>query len=472
MKKVFLYFLGAWLTFFYLSCSKVDHKDTQTGNKTVFSVSNARTWFESQMQFSTKRVTVDSKSSKIKAIKPLWQVASTTEDQNYFVVEVPLQDEIGFNLRPSISQSNNKVYGNSKLLLLEDKKNGAHSSVVMHFFSNDAPGSAFSYGKPPKSFNGYVFYTDLEGIFLLGWELKNGKAIKKSSKSVEKNCKNCMIAPITEYTSGVCSTTETDWYYRDCIEYMNGDYNCGSWEYIGSTYETYCPMTSDGGDATYTQVQKDCAGVAGGTATWTDCGCIGGTTGRSACPPPCNTYENRITNILQNEGGFVNNPNDPGGATNKGICWNTWQNAAPSILGISPTLENLQNLSTDDAKKIYKSLYWDKNNLDQVQDGDLRYLIFDFYVNAQGNAIKVLQATLNGLGNSVSVDGGMGSQTIAAINSTDPISLYNSFKTGRQNYYDRISRLNPKLQRFLTGWTNRVNTFKNKLLNFFKDVNC
>mgnify|MGYP001792281697 CR=1 FL=1 len=38
----------------------------------------------------------------------------------------------------------------------------------------------------------------------------------------------------------------------------------------------------------------------------------------------CNTFENRVKDILNSEGGFVNNPNDPGGATNRGISWKTW----------------------------------------------------------------------------------------------------------------------------------------------------
>jgi len=54
-------------------------------------------------------------------------------------------------------------------------------------------------------------------------------------------------------------------------------------------------------------------------------------------------------------------------------------------------LQNLQNLTTDGAKQIYKAEYWDKNRLDEVHDGDLRYFIFDFYVNSYSIAIKKLQ---------------------------------------------------------------------------------
>ena len=56
----------------------------------------------------------------------------------------------------------------------------------------------------------------------------------------------------------------------------------------------------------------------------------------------CNTFENAISKVLNTEGGFVDDPADPGGATNKGIAWKTWQSFAKSILGKEPTLQNLK----------------------------------------------------------------------------------------------------------------------------------
>jgi lysozyme family protein len=301
-----------------------------------------------------------------------------------------------------------------------------------------------------------------------------------------------------------------------CIEeqickewYLDGSIyktECGDWYNTGTCYtETYCEDVSgdgsgggttvdDGCDATYvrlpgdsasgsggtcpcevygTCVKTDCAGVENGSAQWDpNCGCIGGTTGRTACPTPCNNFDYRVKSVLNTEGGFINDPKDPGGATNKGISWDTWQSSAQSILGLDPTLQNLQNLTENQAMEIYKTLYWDKVKADQINDGDLRYLIFDFNVNAGANAVKVLQRTLNQLGSNVSVDGGIGPETLTAINSTNKIDLYNAYKINRQAYYNNIVANNPSQSKWINGWTNRVNNFINKSVNFFTDVNC
>lgn len=198
-----------------------------------------------------------------------------------------------------------------------------------------------------------------------------------------------------------------------------------------------------------------------------------------------------MEDLFDTEGGFVNDPADPGGATNKGISWPVWQENASSILGLEPTLENLQNLTSEQAKLIYKSKYWNPIMADNIADGDLRWLLFDFYVNAGGNAIKILQNTLNQLGENISSGGVMGNQTLTAINDfDDQIILYNMFKTNRQKYYEDITQSsinkyltkNPNatefelkkwtLKRFINGWTNRVNEFNDKTYENYLNVNC
>lgn len=135
-------------------------------------------------------------------------------------------------------------------------------------------------------------------------------------------------------------------------------------------------------------------------------------------------------------------------------------------------MQNLQNLTVVGAKEIYKQQYWDKIRLDEVNDGDLRYFIFDFYVTSYGDAIKRLQRTLNTLGHNIAVDGGMGNATIAAINNSNPITLYNTYRTGRENFFREIAAKRPKDAKYLNGWfANRVYAFKLKTPLFFKDVN-
>jgi len=240
----------------------------------------------------------------------------------------------------------------------------------------------------------------------------------------------------------------------------------------GSAYEDLCGECV-GGNTGKVPCKQDCAGVFGGSAYIDECGnCVGGNTGEEACEQDCLDFSKLVNEVLNFEGGFVDDPVDPGGATNRGITWNTWQNSAQIVLGVSPTLENLKDLSETEAAAIYKALYWDKIRADDITDGDVRFLLFDFYVNAGGNAVKVLQRTLRQLDMDISVDGAIGSITIDAINSADAIQLYNNFKENRINYYTSIVEKNPNLNKFLNGWKNRTNKFKDKTTENNKDVNC
>ena len=205
---------------------------------------------------------------------------------------------------------------------------------------------------------------------------------------------------------------------------------------------------------------------------------------------PCNTFENRIKQVINTEGGFVNDPTDKGGATNKGIAWRTWQANAKSVLGVEPTLDNLKNLTDAQAKEIYRYKFWDAISADQINDGDVRYLLFDFYVNSGPRSIKVLQKTLNMLGSTLKVDGGMGLKTLEAINLANPIQLYSKLKQARIDFLNDNVQKNvthylkrhPKAserdlkkytqKRFINGWLNRVKKFKQKDKEHKYNVNC
>jgi hypothetical protein len=209
------------------------------------------------------------------------------------------------------------------------------------------------------------------------------------------------------------------------------------------------------------------------------------------CVDDCTDFEDVVGKVLNIEGGFVDDPTDPGGPTNKGISWPVWKKNANNILGLNPTLINLQNLTENQAKKIYKKLYWDSIYADDIIDGDLRYMLFDFHVNAGGNAIKVLQKTLNQLGSTLTVDGGIGSQTINEINVFDnQITLYNTFKSNRKSYYNNITQnsinkyitkhpnaleaeiKSKTFKKYINGWINRANHFLDKTSTNYLYVNC
>lgn len=193
-------------------------------------------------------------------------------------------------------------------------------------------------------------------------------------------------------------------------------------------------------------------------------------------PDPCDglLFEGVMEKVLKHEGGFVNHPKDPGKATNKGISWDTWQRFAKKILDMEPTLENLKKLTSEQAISIYEAAFWNRTKMETIDDPDMRYAFFDFYINAGVNATKVLQKTLNTLQSKVVLveDGAIGPKTIACLNSIDHKLLYNTFIEKRKEYYQDLVKSDPGKKIFLKGWLNRTNTFKQKTDSNKYNVNC
>jgi lysozyme family protein len=173
------------------------------------------------------------------------------------------------------------------------------------------------------------------------------------------------------------------------------------------------------------------------------------------------SFDTFFPTLLKHEGGFVNDPVDPGGATNKGVTMGTFQSCAQKYLGIEPTLANLKALTDAQAGKIYKPLYWDKVRCDDIALQELADIVFDFQVNAGANAAKLLQRVLNELGAKppLAVDGEVGPGTMAALNGMDPKAVYRRYKQGRIDYYQDLVAKRPPLGKFLNGWLKRVNSF-------------
>lgn len=165
--------------------------------------------------------------------------------------------------------------------------------------------------------------------------------------------------------------------------------------------------------------------------------------------------------LLRHEGGFVNDPADPGGATNKGITLATFQRYAKSLLGIDPSLDNLRALSDADAGRIYKAQYWDKVHGDEIALQPLANIVFDFQVNAGANASKLLQRVLNAQGATppLTVDGVIGAGTMAALGRLNAVAVYTAYKQGRKDYYNTLVAQRPSLAKFLKGWLARVDSF-------------
>lgn len=155
-----------------------------------------------------------------------------------------------------------------------------------------------------------------------------------------------------------------------------------------------------------------------------------------------NNFERALQLVLEHEGGYVNHPKDPGGATNKGVTQAVYD-AYRKVRG-RPS-QSVKFITDEELRAIYKFQYWDKVHGDFLPTG-LDYAVFDFAVNSGvSRASKYLQAVVG-----VAQDGVIGARTLAAI--TNPVSIINALLDRRMGFLRNLGT-------FLTfgkGWTKRV----------------
>ena len=156
--------------------------------------------------------------------------------------------------------------------------------------------------------------------------------------------------------------------------------------------------------------------------------------------------------LLKIEGGYVDDPIDRGGATHKGITLNTYR----CYYGSNKTKEQLQRISDNEVRSIYKVGYWDKCGGDKIVNQSVANLFVDYAVNSGVyRAVREIQRLVG-----VADDGVVGSKTISAINSKNPKELFRSLYDRRLAYYEEICKKNPSQKKFLNGWKNRLKFYK------------
>ena len=159
--------------------------------------------------------------------------------------------------------------------------------------------------------------------------------------------------------------------------------------------------------------------------------------------------------ILQWEGGFVNDPLDIGGATNKGITIGTFTEYKRRKGLKAPTVQDLKNISNEDWHEVFKGLYWDRWKADEIKSQAVANILVDWVWASGSHGIKRPQRLLG-----VTADGVVGSKTIAALNAKDPAELFKMIKADRVKFIDEICEKRPANNRFKKGWLNRINAIK------------
>lgn len=173
--------------------------------------------------------------------------------------------------------------------------------------------------------------------------------------------------------------------------------------------------------------------------------------------------------IVSREGGFVNDPDDPGGATKFGVTIHTMRR-----LGLDLTKDgtvdvaDVRALSRADAVRIFVRHYFEHPRIQLLPEA-LHATVFDMYVNAGSNAVRILQRLLLDMGFQVVVDGAIGPQTANAARDAakpDPMALRDAYGVARRNYYFRIADRRPASRKYARtragtkgGWISRAEEF-------------
>ena len=169
-------------------------------------------------------------------------------------------------------------------------------------------------------------------------------------------------------------------------------------------------------------------------------------------------FDHALDALLEDEGGFVNNPKDPGGMTNLGVTKAAWE----EYVGHPVAEKEMRALTPEIVKPFYKKKYWDRVRGDELQDG-LDYCVFDVAVNSgPGRAIKFLQTECG-----VPADGGFGPTTFAAVSQFTGDAL-KTFITGYCQERLKFMQSLPTWPTFGNGWKNRVTKVEKRALEMVK----
>lgn len=161
-------------------------------------------------------------------------------------------------------------------------------------------------------------------------------------------------------------------------------------------------------------------------------------------------FEQSLRWVLKTEGGFVNDPEDNGGATNRGVTqrvYNRWRRRH------NLPIQSVRDIKEIEVEAIYRNNYWDLVAGDDLPGG-LDYCVFDFAVNSgEDRAAQFLQHILGAV-----PDGAIGPKTLAMVGEHTPRALIDQLCQDRADWLRTLH----DFPHFGKGWISRVDTVKTR----------
>ena len=168
-----------------------------------------------------------------------------------------------------------------------------------------------------------------------------------------------------------------------------------------------------------------------------------------------NNFDAAFHWLMEEEGGFSNDPRDNGGMTMLGVTQVNWED----FIGRKVDEKEMRSLTPDIVKPFYKARYWNRVKGDALPSG-VDYCVFDMAVNSgPGLACKFIQRVC-----AVPDDGVIGPKTLDAINSDRPTELINGFCDDRIDFLRKLS----DFKHFGKGWTDRIERIRKRSLGLTK----
>ena len=167
-----------------------------------------------------------------------------------------------------------------------------------------------------------------------------------------------------------------------------------------------------------------------------------------------------LNSMYSSEGGYVNRSDDPGGATKYGIAEKREWPQAAKLLGLSLDIENIKNLTTQQADKYYVASRLEPYSINKIQNEKIANAIFDQSVLTPGIINKNIKKALNDLGYQFKVNSSkLNEEQINSLNTVNADKLVEKFADHQLEYYESLKgtevyRVNIK------GWKNRLNSIK------------
>jgi len=257
MKKIRNLVLFLLLLLSFYRCEENLKNDEPVQNISQFTVEQAQAWFGSEWAATISLKSGSTESPKI-GIKPDWCDGFTSHNSKFDVVEVGLLVQGNFGFADQTSSKDWKMTKNPKMItsltrmvFMKDKKNGRIDQFLMTIVGNKeyhdkkiGQLSDNSYFTREKHFSGYIFFHDLTGNFINGWNYEKGKIVRKCSQNNGNNLPivlkkaDCIAVTVTLYNQ-FC----TDWYHNGQYNYTNCEDRVAEYEY----YYLYCSYEPSGG---------------------------------------------------------------------------------------------------------------------------------------------------------------------------------------------------------------------------------